>query len=277
MEKFKVLIVDDVVENIQTLTSLLEESHPEYRLFQANGGSAAIELTKRDSFDLIISDWDMPVISGIELIHRLKADEKTNHIPVIIVTGVMMTTHDLDMALSAGAYDYLKKPVDPVELSARANSALMLASCHLKEIEKKNVELVEKTLILIKNNEFNIELAKNLKKLMEIFDNNVEAKALINQLIDEIDQKIKQDSWQHFEIAFQNVHSEFSKNLILHFPHLTPGELKLCILIKLGINIKDMASLLYQSPDSLKVSRSRLRKKLQVANDINLHNFLSAY
>ena len=277
MENFKVLIVDDVVENIQTISSLLEESHPEYRLFQANSGSAAIELTKRDSFDLIISDWDMPVVSGIELIKRLKADEKTSHIPVIIVTGVMMTTDDLQLALMAGAYDYLKKPVDPVELSARANSALMLASCHLKEIEKKNVELVEKTLILIKNNEFNIEMAKNLKKLMEIFDNNVEAKAMIHRLIDEIDEKIKQDSWQHFEIAFQNVHSEFSKNLILQFPHLTPGELKLCILIKLGINIKDMASLLYQSPDSLKVARSRLRKKLQLANDTNLHNFLSAY
>jgi CheY-like chemotaxis protein/DNA-binding CsgD family transcriptional regulator len=277
MGNFKVLIVDDLVENIQTITSLLEESHPEYRLFQANGGSAAIELTKRDSFDLIISDWDMPVISGIELIQRLKADEKTSHIPVIIVTGVMMTAHDLQTALSAGAYDYLKKPVDPMELSARANSALMFASCHSKEIEKKNIELVEKTLILIKNNEFNIEMAKNLKKLIEIFDNNHEAKALICRLIYEIDEKIKQDSWQHFELAFQNVHSDFNKNLIQQFPHLTPGEIRLCLLIKLGINIKDMASLLYQSPGSLKVARSRLRKKLQLTSDDNLHNFLSSY
>jgi len=277
MDNYKILIVDDVVENIQTILQILEEYHPEYRFYQATGGNAANELAEAVSVDLIITDWDMPGISGIDLINTIKSNKKTLHIPVIVVTGVMLTSNDLNTALLAGAYDYIHKPVDKIELSARVHSALMFANCHFKELEKKNLELVEKTLILIKNNEFNIEMAKNLKKLIEIFDNNIEAKDLIYRLIDEINQKIKQDSWQHFEIAFENVHSEFSKNLISQFPHITPGELKLCILIKLGMNIKDMASLLYQSPASLKVSRSRLRKKLQISNDINLHNFLSSY
>lgn len=277
MEKYKILIVDDLVENIQTITRLLEESHPEYRLYQATGGRSAIELAETISYDLIITDWDMPGISGIELIQTLKANPKTMHIPIILVTGVMLNSRDLDTALSAGAYDYIRKPIDPVELSARANSALMFSSCHLKEIEKKNLELVEKTLILIKNNEFNIEMAKKLNKLIEIFNNNLEAKALIHSMIDEIDQKIKEDSWQHFEVAFQNVHAEFTKNLISQVPDLTPGELRHCILLKLGLTIKDTASLLYQSPDSLKVARSRLRKKLQISNDIPFSNFLSVF
>jgi len=277
MENYKILIVDDLVENIQTITRYLEESHPEYRLYQATGGRSAVELAETISYDLIITDWDMPGISGIDLIQTLKANPKTMHIPIILVTGVMLNSQDLDTALSAGAYDYIRKPIDPVELSARTHSALMFTSCHLKEIEKKNLELLEKTLILIKNNEFNIEMAKKLNKLIEIFDDNLEAKTLIHSLNDEIDQKIKEDSWQHFEIAFQNVHAEFSKNLISHVPDLTPGELRHCILLKLGLNIKDTASLLYQSPDSLKVARSRLRKKLQISNDIPFSNFLSVF
>jgi len=158
MTNYKILIVDDVVENIQTITGFLEESHPEYRLYQATGGSAALNLTETISFDLIISDWDMPKITGIDLITALKSNIKTMHIPVIIETGVMLTPKDLNTALSAGAYDYIRKPIEPIELTARVNSALMFASCHLKEIEKKNLELVEKDLILIKNNEFNLEI-----------------------------------------------------------------------------------------------------------------------
>ena len=277
MVNYKILIVDDIVENIQTIARFLEVSHPEYRLYQATGGDAAFELTKKISFDLIITDWDMPKMSGIDLIRILKSDNKTTHIPVIIVTGVMLSSNDLDMALSAGAYDYIRKPIDPLELSARTHSALMFSCCHLNEIEKKNLELIEKTLILIKNNEFNIELVKKLNRLIEIFDHYHEAKTLIHSIIDELEQKVKQDSWQHFELAFQNVHSGFSKNLVSQFPNLTSGELKHCILLKLGLNIKDMASLLYQSPDSVKVTRSRLRKKLQIDNDINFHNFLAAF
>ncbi|MFH1297457.1 MAG: response regulator [Bacteroidota bacterium] len=277
MSNYKILIVDDIVENLQTMIRFLEESHPEYRLYQASGGRSAVELAETIPYDLIIADWDMPGVSGIDLIKMLKTNVKTMHIPVVIVTGVMLTAEDLDTALAAGAYDYIRKPIDPVELSARVNSALMFAACHAKEIEKKNLELAEKTLILIKNNEFNIEMATKLHKLLEIFNDNLEAKALIRNIIEEIDQKVNQDSWQHFELAFQNVHAEFSKNLVSQFPHLTTGELKQCILIKLGMSTKDMASLLYQSPDSIKVSRSRLRKKLQLSNDINFHNFLATF
>jgi len=277
MEHYKILIVDDIIENLQTMIRFLEESHPEYRLYQATGGKSAVDLAEAISYDLIIADWAMPEISGIELIRTLKANEKTKYIPVVIVTGVMLSAEDLDTALAAGAYDYIRKPIDPVELVARVNSALMFAACHAKEIEKKNIDLVEKALILVKNNEFNIEMIKELTKLLETLDNHKEAKTLIRSIIEEIDQKIKEDSWQHFEVAFQNVYSEFNKNLIAQFPHLTPGELRHCILLKLGMNTKDTASLLYQSPDSIKVTRSRLRKKLQISEDISFRNFLSVF
>ena len=275
MSQIKILIVDDVVENIQTLTAYFEQLHPEYRLYQAIHGHIAFEIAKSMKVDLIISDWEMPGMSGIELLKVLKDDAQTAHIPVIIVTGVMLSPSDLDEALTAGAYDYLRKPVDPVELAARTNSAINFVSLHIRELEAKNIELTEKSMLLTRNNQFNIDVSKRLKQLETFVEGNFEAKSLINELLSNIDQKTKEDNWGHFEVAFQNVHPEFSRNITQKYPVLTPGELRHCILIRLGMSIKDMSSVLYQSPDSIKVNRSRIRKKLGINNDTNLQSFLT--
>jgi CheY-like chemotaxis protein/DNA-binding CsgD family transcriptional regulator len=275
MNNYKILIVDDVIENIQTLTDYLELLHPEYRLYQATQGQMAFEIAKTMKIDLIISDWDMPGMSGIELVKLLKTDSRTAHIPVIIVTGVMLSTSDLESALTAGAHDYLRKPVDPVELAARTHSAICYVSIHMKELAAKNLELTEKTMLLTRNNQFNIEIAKKLKQLESHLDGNSGAKIVIREILYDIAQKTREDDWGHFEVAFQNVHPEFSKNLIQKYPFISPGELRQCILIRLGLNNKDIASVLYLSPDSIKVSRSRIRKKLQIENDKNLQTFLA--
>lgn len=275
MNNLKLLIVDDVIENIRTMTQYFEVLRPEYRLYQATQGCHAIEIAKTMKIDLIISDWDMPGMSGIELLKLVKSEPKTAHIPVIIVTGVMLSVADLEYALNAGAHDYLRKPVDPVELVARTNSAICNVGMHLKELTAKNLELTEKTMLLIRNNQFNIETAKKLNQLENNLDGNIDARSIIREVLSDIDQKIHEDNWGHFELAFQNVHPEFSQNLIQKYPHITPAELKQCILIRLGLNTKDMAFVLYQSPFSIKVTRSRIRKKLQIANDENLQSFLA--
>jgi CheY-like chemotaxis protein/DNA-binding CsgD family transcriptional regulator len=274
MSQIKILIVDDVVENIQTITSYFEQLQPEYRLFQATKGHIAFEIAKRMKVDLIISDWEMPGMSGMDLLKVLKEDAQTSHIPVIIVTGVMLSPADLDNALLAGAFDYLRKPVDPVELAARTNSAICFVSLHLKELAAKNLELTEKSIMLARNNQFNIEVSKRLKQLEGMVAEYADAKSLIKELIENIEQKTREDNWGHFEVAFQNVHPEFSKSITNRYHNLTPAELKQCILIRLGMSNKDMASVLYQTPDSIKVTRSRIRRKIGISNDTNLQSFL---
>jgi DNA-binding CsgD family transcriptional regulator len=96
-------------------------------------------------------------------------------------------------------------------------------------------------------------------------------------MITDIEDKISQDNWQHFEVAFQNVHPGFCNNLLTRFPTLTPAELKHSILIMLGLNIKDMAAVLNQHPDSIKVTRSRIRKKMGIPNETNLQTYLSGF
>ena len=274
---YKILIVDDHPENIQIIVRILEASFPSARLFQSVGGESALKLIGQTSFDLVITDWEMPGMNGIDLIRSLKEDPKTVHIPVVIVTAFRLTPEDLGLALSAGAHDYLRNPVDPLELTARVSAALTLSHCHLNEIHEKDLQLMEKTLIHVKNNEFDISLTRDLEKLLDHCDGNSGLTESVQHLIGEMEQKIREDSWKSFEVSFQNIHSEFIKNLLHCFPALTKCEVKLCTLLKLGMNTKDIASMLYLSPESLKVSRCRLRSKLGMNEEDSFHTFLAGF
>jgi len=278
MQGYKILIVDDIVENLQTIISFFEKHHPDYNIYQANRSVLAFEIAKKVIPDLIITDWDMPEVNGIDLIKQLKAYSATKDVPVIMATGVMLTSDDLRKALEAGAVDYIRKPFESMELIARTHSALMIAEYHKRSIDAKNHELAENALHLIKNNEFNIDITKKLQSLSEkIGENEPVLQKYLSDIIVGIDSKIKEDSWKRFNIAFQSVHADFNKNLMAKFPDLTNTELKLCAFLRLGMNTKDIASVLYQNPDSIKVSRSRLRKKLGLSQSQNLQVFLTSF
>lgn len=274
MNRYKILIVDDVAENIRVMADCFEALHPDYILFQATSAKSALDLSMKLKVDIIISDWEMPGMSGIELVRAIKAEPKTAHIPVIIVTGVMLSDSDLQIALSAGAYDYLRKPVERTELAARTNSAIQCVKMHLNELAGKDIELTGKSILLARNNQFNIGIAKKLRQLESLVNGATEVRSLIDEMLHEIDQNAREVNWKHFEMAFQNVHPEFSRNITRKFSDLTPGELRHCILIRLGMSNKDMASVLFQSPDSIKVARSRIRRKLGISNETNLQSFL---
>ncbi|MBN2890385.1 MAG: response regulator [Bacteroidales bacterium] len=272
----KILIIDDIQENIQIIISILEKYNPNYKLYQAHCGKLALKITEKILPDLIITDWDMPEISGIDLIKKIREKPETRSIPVIMSTGVMTTVENLKTALDAGAVDYIRKPIDEVELVARTNSALNLADYHKQIVEKKNSELIENTLYLIKNNEFNLKINKKLQEILNTVDNpSLEHDIIL--LIRDIDQKIKSDSWQRFQTSFNSVYDDFYKNILHDYPDLSTTELKLSAFLKLGLNSKDIASIMYINADSVKVARSRLRKKLDIDGNINLQVFFSKY
>lgn len=135
MNNKTVLIVDDEPNNLEVLVDSLQEL--DFVVLMTNNAPKAFEIAKLRLPDVIITDWEMPEVSGIELVEMLKADEKTTDIPVIMCTGVMMSSENLKTALDAGAVDYIRKPIDRVELTARLNSTLRLSES-LKQIKTLN-------------------------------------------------------------------------------------------------------------------------------------------
>jgi len=143
MMTHKILIVDDEPDNIRAIRNCLAESIEPYTLYQALNGELAIKIASAELPDLIITDWEMPGIDGIELIKRLKHDETTSDIPVIMCTGVMTSSENLHTALTAGAVDFVRKPVDKIELIARVKSMLQLSDSK-KELKQKYLLIEQK-------------------------------------------------------------------------------------------------------------------------------------
>ena len=129
MKTYKILIVDDMIENISVISSALESAEGDiYNLYQSANAETAFIIAEKRQPDLIITDWDMPGTNGIALIKNLKGNKNTKAIPVIMATGIMLSPTDLKEALEAGAVDYIRKPVDKIELLARVRSVLELDS-----------------------------------------------------------------------------------------------------------------------------------------------------
>lgn len=278
MDRFKVFIIDDNVDNLKTFIGIFEHHCPQYDIFQTNNPQNALEIASKVNPQLIVTDWDMPSLTGIDVIKQLKAKPETRHIPIIMATGVHITSSDLKIALEAGAIDFVRKPIDPIELVARTHSALMVYKYQQQVIETKDQELTESSLYLVKSHKFNMDMTKRLEELGDIIDNDTnKAKIELRSLVKSLNIRIKEDGWYRFELSFDKVHKDFNKNLVAKYPDLTSTDLKLCAFIRLGMNNKDIASVLNQNPDSVKVSRSRLRKKLAIDQAQNFEAYLANF
>jgi CheY-like chemotaxis protein/DNA-binding CsgD family transcriptional regulator len=278
MKDRTILIVDDLVENLQVIVSIFERNRPDLVIYQANSGKMALDVALRIFPDIIITDWDMPEMSGIDLIFELKKHKITRDIPVIMATGIMLTPENLKEALEAGAVDFLTRPANDVELLARTHAALLLSEQHKNAIAEKDRQLAESALNLTKNDAFLNKFKKRIEVLLlGLTDEQPHLKEELAATIIDLDGHLMQDSWQRFQLSFDAVHAGFIRILAETHPELSPSEVKLCVFLKLGMNTKDISNLLFLSPESIKVGRSRLRKKMGLTHNHNLHNYLSTF
>jgi len=122
-DKKKILVVDDHEDNIELLRARLEARG--YEVFGASDGQAALDQVDKVCPDLILLDVMMPKMDGMEVVRRLKANDKLPFIPVIMQTALDSTENKVE-GLDAGADDYITKPINFAELEARVNSLLRI-------------------------------------------------------------------------------------------------------------------------------------------------------
>ena len=119
-----VLIVEDEPAQVEVLRYNLEKKG--YRTAVADAGEEALLLAEEEEPDLVILDWMLPDISGIEICRRLKAQQKTRALPVIMLTA-RGEEEDRVRGLESGADDYVVKPYSPNEMIARVQAVLRRA------------------------------------------------------------------------------------------------------------------------------------------------------
>lgn len=121
----RVLIVDDIPTNVRLLEARLSAEY--YEVVSASSGPQALEIMQAQDVDIVLLDVMMPEMDGFEVCRRIKANPRTQHVPVVMITALDQPSDRVN-GLNAGADDFLTKPVDDVQLMARVKSLARLKS-----------------------------------------------------------------------------------------------------------------------------------------------------
>lgn len=281
-----VLIADDSIQNLEILQNYLDNASFDYEIFEANNGEEACEIAEGEALDLILLDWEMPVMKGIDALRRLKSQEKTKNIPVIMVTG-RAESEDLKEAFDAGATDYVEKPVREKELQARVESAIKL---------HKAIELIKQQKIEIEQQKEMIESQSNRElsmKAMEVYQKNQILETIHSDLaktsqltegetykrLSKVLRLIKdslafEDEWKNFVTHFEKVHPSFFSTLKNLCPQLTTEDLKHCAYIRIYLSNKEIAQLLNITPKSVITHHHRIKKKMVLSDDVKFADYI---
>lgn len=119
----RVLVVDDDTPIRNMVVRLLQFSGAELEVESAEDGPAALQLLANADYDLLLIDYTMPEMSGVEVIQKLRGSERNASIPVIMLTA-RTENHHLVESLEGGASYFLSKPFEPQELLDTVGLAL---------------------------------------------------------------------------------------------------------------------------------------------------------
>ncbi|MBD3666696.1 MAG: response regulator [Kangiella sp.] len=117
-----VLIVDDYQTMLRILRNLLRQLNFK-NIEEASDGSEALKKLRAKSFGLVISDWNMEPMTGIQLLREVRADEKLKHIPFVMITAESKSENVI-AAKEAGVSNYIVKPFNAETLKGKLTSVL---------------------------------------------------------------------------------------------------------------------------------------------------------
>ncbi len=284
MNKQKILIVDDEPAFLESMVQYYIESREPFELFQALNGETAFQVVQKVVPDLVLTDWEMPVMDGLQLIGKMQAIEALRDIPVIMVTGCMLSPHDLRTAMSVGAVDFIRKPIEKTELLARTKTMLRISLANktirkqeedrlLAELEHHKKELAIAALHLANYQKRNEELLVEMKRLIPYI--NKEGMEIIRNIIINNKSNYESDFLNIFEAQFRDVHAGFYERLDNQHPELTPTEKKICTFLKMNLNTKEIAALIISTPASVEVTRAKIRKKIGLEHFQSLTEYIA--
>jgi len=278
MGKYKILVADDDIHIIKHIVSILMRNS-EYTILTTGNGKSAYEIANLEYPDLIIMDWEMPQLNGIEATRLLKENEATKDIPIIIATGIMIEAINIFTALGSGASDYLRKPIDEIELVARVENMLSLSKAYLKIKQQNSLiqsQLTARLIDIQQLNELKIAIIKQLALIREQAGNA--STSIFKETLAKTERllysKAYSIDWDDFEMHLESAHQGFLTKLKNKYGDFTRYELRLCAFLKLNMSSKEIASITYTSPNSVNIARKRLKKKLNLQPDDSLQSFI---
>ena len=118
-KNMKILVVDDFSTMRRIMKNVLKQLNF-VNIIEADDGSTALETLQREKIDLVVSDWNMPKMTGLELIKVIRCDDALKHIPFLMVTAEAQQENIIE-AVKSGVSNYIVKPFTAETLSQKIN------------------------------------------------------------------------------------------------------------------------------------------------------------
>lgn len=212
------------------------------------------------------------------LLENSKADKAQKRLLLFLIIAVIL--------FGLGGYLYVLKKRRAAKLVLEYEKRIIKAELEKKkaeedglknEVDLKNAALSRYSLHLSQKNKMLSNLSNTLKNSLD--RTNIDLKRKLNEVVNEIDSNLEQeDEWDEFMLFFKEIHPDYIKKITnAALITLSPAELRLSILLRLNLTSKEIASILRLTPDSVRVSRYRLRKKLPIDSKAELSTYLMSF
>ena len=184
MSRNRILIVDDEPAIREMVAVALELA--DFDVLEAENAQRGHEIIVDERPDLVLLDWMLPSVTGIELARRLKRDETTNEVPIIMLTAKSEEDNKIQ-GLDAGADDYITKPFSTRELISRIKAVLRRASSVAAEkaIEVEGLCL-DPVSHRISADDYPVDMGPTEYRLLEFFMSHQERAYSRTQLLDQV-------------------------------------------------------------------------------------------
>jgi DNA-binding response OmpR family regulator/DNA-binding CsgD family transcriptional regulator len=298
----KVLIIEDEIDLLEDLSEIL--MYEGFEPYKAKNGEEGYELAITISPDIILCDILMPGMDGFELLQKLNNSEQKPDIPFIFTTALSDRTN-LRKGMDYGADDYLTKPFTKEELLSAIKSRLTrheqltrllrienneMVKELLERLDGLNHELLEKGEELFEISELHKDLSvlefnstiQQLRKLIARYLTDTKLAPELKTVLRELNSTISKNSLLSssvtaFQFNFNQQYPSFSANIGAKYPQLTQYDLTLLSAMAAGFNTFQLADMLCISPDSVRKSRYRIKKKLELTSDQKLLGFICEF
>lgn len=269
------------VSDVSIISSYSSQLYQTYKTInKPDSALKYLEIT-RELEENINRENTLKELTRIELTSQFREKEKVEHEKrlrrelIILIFGVILlfalTVSVLLLFVYRGRFKRFE--LEKTNTDLKSKNLLLEKERLEKELEVKNKELTTNVIYQIKKNELLNEIAQNLIKHSSKFSK--ENQSLINSIISDLEKSKQDNTWEEFEIRFHQVHNEFYDKLNSLHPDLSLNERRLCAFLKLDMSTKEISSITGQSPRSIDVARTRLRKKLELTNsDSSLTDYL---
>lgn len=297
IKKKIILLVNEQQETSDLITKCLSESGADYEMIHVSDASLVSEVLDTVNPDLIISDWQVRDMSGLDLVRKLKAAAETRELPVLVFGAGDASYSELGSVLSAGAIDCIQKTMDQNDLKVRIAAVLRQMDLlrNFKEREeriRKEREQLSQTLEKLKmrvdteqrESTTRLELLIHSmgvkdKLLDRIHDLrpylNAEGKTKLTYIAKQLKWELSEEKQFNLEQRFDEKNYDLYTLLEKECSELTKNEKRLCAYFNANHSATEIARITHKSSNSINVAFARIRTKLNISTNKELKVYLA--